>query len=97
MNGIHHGYLWVRIQSELFSFQEDVFICNLYIPPANSMVLNRDIDIYEVWEQGVLRYKTLGKVYISGDFNGRMATEAVILDFDKYIDDEAFSDLIYKK
>lgn len=92
---IQSGILWVKIQGELFLFKEDVYICNLYNPPSNSKVLNQDVDIYEVLEQGVLRYKNLGKVYITGDFNGRTASEADILDFDKYIDDEAFSDFIH--
>ena len=34
-------------------------------------------------------------MYITGYFNGRTASEADILDFDKYIDDEAFSDFIH--
>ena len=57
-------------------------------------MLNQDTDIHEILEQGVLRYQNLGKLYISGDFNGRSATDADLLAYDKYIDDEAFSDFI---
>ena len=79
------GILWIKIQGELFMFDEDVYVCNLYIPPANSKVLPPDVDIYEILEENVLRYKNLGKVYIAGDFNGRTGSEADILDFDKYL------------
>ena len=51
------GILWVKIQSDLFRFEEDVYICNLYIPPSSSKVLNnQETDIYEFLEQGVLKY-----------------------------------------
>ena len=87
------GILWVKIQSDLFRFEEDVYICNLYIPPSSSKVLNnQETDIYEFLEQGVLRYKDQGKLYITGDFNGRTAREQDLLDFDKYLDDEAFTE-----
>ena len=64
------GVVWVKIQNDVFSFQEDVYICNVYIPPSNSKVLNQIDDIYEVLEQGVLRYKNLGKMYISETTTG---------------------------
>ena len=32
------GVVWVKIQNDVFSFQEDVYICNVYIPPSNSKV-----------------------------------------------------------
>ena len=56
-------------------FEEDVHVCNLYIPPVNSKVLPPDVDIYyEILEEKVLRYKNLG-IYITGDFNGRTGSD----------------------
>ena len=60
------GILWIKIRGELFRFEEDVYVCNLYIPPASSKVLTQYDYIYEILEENVLRYKTLGKVYITG-------------------------------
>ena len=80
-----------KLQSDLFNFDEDVYICNVYIPPSGSKVLNsQDVDIFECLEQGLLNYKDRGKVFISGDFNSRTSTESDYLDVDKYLDDDFF-------
>ena len=58
----------------LFHFNEDVFICNLYIPPTCSKVLgDRDFDFFEDIEIGLERYSEMGKTFIVGDFNFRTA------------------------
>ena len=63
------GILCIKIRSDLLVCNEDVYICNIYIPPHGSKVLNnQDVDMYELLEQYVLRFKNLGKVYITGDF-----------------------------
>ena len=74
-----------------------MYICNLYIPPHGSNVLNtQEIDIYELLEQDVLRFKDRGKLYITGDFNGRTASETDVLNFDRYLDDETLFGFIDK-
>ena len=81
----------IKIRSDLLVCNEDVYICNIYIPPHGSKVLNnQDVNMYELLEQCLLRFKNLGKVYNTGDFNGRTASETDIMDFDKYIDDYSF-------
>lgn len=48
-------------------------------------------------EQGIIAYKTLGKIFITDDFNSRTSNAIDLLDFDKYLDEERdfsnFSDL----
>ena len=91
------GILWLKIQNDVFLFAEDVYICNLYIPPYGSKVLNsQDIDMYELLEQSILRYKDRGKLYITGDFNRRTTSETDLLDFDKYLDGDTFYESIDK-
>ena len=34
-----HGIMWIKLSSVLFSFDEDVYFCNLYNPPSCSNVL----------------------------------------------------------
>lgn len=83
------GIIWIKVLKDVFSFDEDVYICTTYIPPAGSKVLNsHDIDIFEELELDVARYKQLGKVFLTGDFNGRTSVESDCLDFDRYLDDE---------
>ena len=91
------GILWLKIKSDVFLFNEDVYVCNLYIPPHGSKVINtQDIDIYELLEQDVLRFKDRGKLFITGDYNGRTASETDVLDFDRYLDDETLYEFIDK-
>ena len=41
------GILWLKIKSDVFLCNEDLYVCNLYIPPHGSKVINtQDIDIY---------------------------------------------------
>lgn len=92
------GILWIKILRDVFEFNEDVYMCNIYIPPVNSKLRNAaDFDIYEQLEQGIIAYKTLGKIFITGDFNSRTSNATDLLDFDKYLDEENdfsnFSDL----
>ena len=83
------GIIWIKVLKDIFPFDEDVYICTTYIPPAGSKVLNsRDIDIFEELELDVTRYKQLGKVFLTGDFNSRTSVESDCLDFDRYLDDE---------
>ena len=65
-----NGIIWLKINQTLFHFNEDVFICNLYIPPTCSKVLRgRDFDFFEDIEIGLERYSEMGKTFIVGDFN----------------------------
>ena len=35
------GIMWVKISSELFPFDQDVFLCYIYVPPTSNL------DLYE--------------------------------------------------
>ena len=83
------GVIWVKILQDIFSFEEDVYICHSYIPPKGSKVLNdEEIDIFEIIEEGIVRYKNLGKLFVTGDLNSRTSNELDFLDFDKYLEEE---------
>ena len=83
------GIMWIKISKDTFSFNQDVYICITYIPPSGSKVLrSNDIDIFEQLELDITKYKQLGKVYLTGDFNSRTSSESDCLDFDQYLDEE---------
>ena len=44
---------------------------------------------------GLERYKGLGKVFLTGDFNARCSTENDRLDFDMYIDNDSYFDYFH--
>ena len=42
------GIIWLKLNGELFLFNEDIYICHTYIPPVCSKVLNEnDFDFFE--------------------------------------------------
>ena len=42
----------------IFSFKKHVYILHSYMPPKGSKVLNnKEIDIFEITEEGIVRYK----------------------------------------
>lgn len=56
------GIMWIKIYNELFSYDEDVYICVTYIPLLGSKVLNsQDIDIFQQLELDITRYKHFEK------------------------------------
>ena len=86
---LQSGIIWVKLLQDLFIFEQDVYVCHSYIPPMGSKVLNNDeIDMFEITEQGIARYKNLGKLYVTGDLNSRTSNGLDFLDFDKYLEDE---------
>ena len=81
------GIIWLKLSSALFPFDEDVYLCNIYIPPSTSNVLRHsDIDIYDQIETGIIRYNNIGKVFVTGDLNGRTSDSIDYLIFDKNLD-----------
>ena len=81
------GIFWIKLSSELFSFDDDVYLCNLYNPPSSSNVLKSfDIDLYDLLETGIIKYNTLGKVFASGDVNACTSDSVDYITYDKYLD-----------
>lgn len=81
------GIIWLKIDHDLFLFDEDIYICHTYIPPICSKVLiDKDFDFFEEIENGIEKFSKVGKTYITGDLNSRTAQLLDILEFDKYLD-----------
>ena len=70
----------MKISSELFPFDQDVFLCYIYVPPR----LN--LDLYEQLETHIIKYNDIGKVFVMGDVNCRTSDGLDYFVFDKYID-----------
>ena len=89
------GILWIKVSSQLFPFDQDVYLCHIYVPPSNSRVTSSaNIDLYDSLEQHIIRYNNLGKVFVCGDLNGRTADAADYFEFDKFLDyDSLFNNI----
>ena len=89
------GIMWIKLSRDLFDFNEDVYLCNTYIPPHYSKVnITNEFDILNEIELGIEKYKNKGKLFVTDDFNCRTADAPDFLEFDMYIDDTHQSDLI---
>ena len=70
------GILWIKVNEHLFPFDQEVYICHIYVPPTDSKVLtSSNIDLYDQLEQDIIKYNDQGKVFVCGDLNARTATE----------------------
>ena len=82
-----HGTIWLKLSSAMFSFQDDVYLCHAYFPPANSNVFDvRQVDFHELLESDIIKYNNLGRVLVTGDLNSRTSNESDFIVFDRYID-----------
>ena len=62
----------LKIDHNLLSIKENVFICTCYIPPSGSKLLKQnDFCFYEELESSINKYCDKGKTFITGDFNSR--------------------------
>lgn len=67
---------------------ENTFLFVLYDPPENSTFSKKlDYNILELIESDVIKYSEKRKIFLTGDFNARTATENdfIQLDSDKHI------------
>ena len=54
---LQNGIIWLKLPQTMFPFDEDVFLCHTYMPPADSRILRQnDIDMFDELE------KKLGKI-----------------------------------
>ena len=72
---------WLKLSKTFFGFQNDLYVCFVYIAPANSSyVVRTNIDILSLLEKDILKYSNNGDILIAGDTNARTGNEADNLD-----------------
>jgi hypothetical protein len=63
---------WIKLLKSNFDFDEDIYVCTVYIAPYNSnYTCNCDDDIFSILESDIINYSSVGKCLIFGDFNAR--------------------------
>ena len=81
-----NGIRCVKHDKKLFSFYEDVYIINVYVPPTNSNVIDlNNFDLFDELETYLEKYKYLGKCLITGDFHSRCSNLEGFITFDNYL------------
>ena len=95
LNVNQQDVIWCRLEAQFFSMKADVYVCFVYIPPADSSVFSyTDQDYWSSLEEQIAKFSQKGEVLIMGDMNARTAN---IPDFHYRIDstrDDQFSNPI---
>ena len=67
-----NDYIWLKLSKSFFSLQEDIYLCFMYNPPENSSYTKSlDKDYFEILENDIIKYSSLGKILLAGDLNSR--------------------------
>ncbi len=85
-------YVWVQLDKNAFSLDNDLFICAAYIPPQDSSYSKQlKTDIFDDIESDVYKYKNKGHIILTGDLNAITGTAAdsITEDNDKHLPTEA--------
>ena len=74
-----------KIDKNILSSNEDAYICYEYVREQKSQIFrHEEIDYFELVESGIIKYKNIGKVYVTGDFNSRTGQCTDLPDYLRY-------------
>ena len=65
--------MWVRFDGNIFGLNRDLYLGIIYIR-AKQTAEKREI-LFEQLEEDIFKYRSLGNIVLTGDFNGRTGTE----------------------
>jgi len=89
------GLIWIKLDKGYFSADNDVYICNCYIPPEDSNVYKSrlsplfDFDFFEHLLYDISEYERIGGVILIGDFNSQVGQRSVLIEninLDRFVD-----------
>ena len=65
-------FVWWKLDKHFLNLHEDIFVCSVYIPPANSKYFGQsEIVKYDELESDLIHCGKLGKIMLMGDFSSR--------------------------
>lgn len=78
-------HIWLKIKKDIFVSQQDLFVCAMYIPPADSPYYTEDT--FMSLETETSHFQAQGNVLLCGDLNSRTGTEddSISADGNSYI------------
>ena len=78
--------IWLKFDKCFFQISEDIYLCVAYIPPENSVFHNMfDGDILRLLEDDISLYQNRGKIFLTGDLNGRTSIKPDFIENDRSI------------
>jgi hypothetical protein len=86
--------IWLKLDKDLFQFDDDVYLCGVYLWGADSPAYNVvNVDLFDVIQADIDELQELGSVYILGDLNSRVGLKNDFISYDvmnNYTDDEDY-------
>lgn len=84
-----YGLFCFKVSSEILATDMDLFVCYCYLRDKNSRVLrHEDVDLFEILENDISKYKNEGRIFVTGDLNSRTGIHSSfsdVLEYDRYI------------
>ena len=72
LNHANNDYSWLKLNTELFGLDKDLYICIVYIPLESSPYYKvRQQDTLSFIEEDICNYSMKGSVVLAGDLNAR--------------------------
>ena len=66
-------FIWVKLESNFFDLNEDIFVSGVYLPPSNSNYYkDQDIHIIDKLRSDIIKYSSQGQIIIIVDLNSRL-------------------------
>ena len=87
------NYVWLKLKKDLTSNTQNIFICAIYIPPAESPYFKDQT--FSDLEGDITHFQTQGNILIVGDLNARTAEESdtTSTNGDKYMNNKTNTSL----
>ncbi len=65
-------YLWIKLDKVFFGLREDIYMCNVYIPPEKSdLHKTSNLDYFDTLQDDIAQYSSMGEIILVGDMNSR--------------------------
>ena len=98
--------MWLKRDKQKFGLEKDLFLCFVYIPPANSSyTLRTDCDkqIFEKLDQDITKYSVLRDIILMGDLNAHInkndldfITDKLNDNLDDFLPTNYIADVVHK-
>ena len=93
--------IWFKIKKDLLYDNKDMYICATYVPPDKNVFYRKyECDVFEVIEQQIEHYNSLGNIAVIGDLNGRIGSEKDFIQqdiLDNHLRDNLFAFIDYEQ
>ena len=82
----HDTLIWIKLDKQFFKFDEDLYLCGVYMWGENSPISQiNGIDLFQTLQDDIFYFEKLGTVIIAGDFNGRVSNKLDYVQYDANI------------